>query len=78
MAKFYVGFDGRWQETFDDFNGAAIWAREVAESGRRVVVAERRFLTYHFCAGFPEEQAAEVKSHFRRYRAGGAAGAGSY
>jgi len=34
MAKYVVGFDGRWQETFDDRDEAIEWAREVAGTGR--------------------------------------------
>lgn len=28
MAKYEVGFDGRWQETFDDRELAIQWARK--------------------------------------------------
>lgn len=38
MAKYVVGFDGRWQETFDDREQAIRWAQEVAETGRVVDV----------------------------------------
>jgi len=43
MAKFTVGFDGKWQETFDDRDDAVEWAREVAATGRTVEVIKRRF-----------------------------------
>jgi hypothetical protein len=44
MSKWYVGFDRRWQESFDDFDEAVEWAREVAETGRTVDVAKRHLL----------------------------------
>ena len=44
MAKWHVGFDGRWRESFRDREDAVEWAQEVAETGRTVDVAQRRFL----------------------------------
>ncbi len=54
MAKYTVGFDGRWQESFGDRDAAIGWAREVAETGRTVEVIRRRFGLPSFVAGFPE------------------------
>lgn len=60
MAKWHVGFDRRWQESFHDFDEAAEWAREVAETGRTVDVAQRRFLIgKKLVAVFPESKRAE-------------------
>jgi hypothetical protein len=58
MAKYEVGFDGRWQETFDDRDEAIQWAEEVAgETGRVVdVVLKRRFLPRKFLTAFPESE----------------------
>jgi len=57
MAKYEVGFDGRWQETFDDRNQAIEWAQEVAETGRVVdVVIKRRLLPRRFLTAFPESE----------------------
>jgi hypothetical protein len=57
MAKYEVGFDGHWQETFDGRDQAIQWAREVAETGRVVdVVLKRRFLPRRFLTAFPESE----------------------
>jgi len=59
MAKYEVGFDGRWQEAFDDREEAIDWAREVAETGRIVdVVQKRRLLPRRFVTAFPESERA--------------------
>lgn len=59
MAKYDVGFDGRWQETFEDRDQAIEWAQEVAKTGRVVdVVIKRRFLPRKFVTAFPESQRA--------------------
>jgi hypothetical protein len=55
MGKWYVGFDRRWQESFDDFDEAVEWAKEVAETGRTVDVAQRYFwIGKKFVTAFPE------------------------
>jgi hypothetical protein len=60
MAKWHVGFDGRWQESFHDFEDAVEWAREVAETGRTVDVAQRRFVVGRKLVGvFPESERAQ-------------------
>lgn len=57
MAKWYVAFDGRWQESFHDFDEAVEWAREVAATGRTVDVAKRDFLIgRRFVTAFPESE----------------------
>lgn len=59
MAKYEVGFDGSWQETFDDRGDAIEWAQEVAKTGRVVdVVLKRRFLPRRFLTAFPESERA--------------------
>ena len=59
MAKYQVGFDGDWQETFDDREEAMQWAEEVAETGRVVDVAvKRRCLPRKFLTAFPESERA--------------------
>jgi hypothetical protein len=63
MAKYEVGFDGRWQETFDDCDQAIQWAQEVADTGRTVdVVLKRRFLPRRFLTAFPESELAARKA----------------
>lgn len=42
-----VRFDGRWRELFYDRDEAVKRAREVADSGKKVEVARRRFLVGH-------------------------------
>jgi hypothetical protein len=60
MGKWYVGFDRRWQESFGDRGEAEEWAREVAETGRTVDVAQRYFLIARkLVAVFPESKRAE-------------------
>ncbi len=60
MAKYEVGFDGRWQEMFDDRAEAVQWAQEVAGTGRVVdVVLKRRLLPRRFVTAFPESERAE-------------------
>lgn len=57
MAKYKVGFDGRWQETFDDRDEAIEWAKEIADTGRVVDVVKKRFLLPpELVAVFPESQ----------------------
>ncbi len=56
MAKWHVGFDGRWRESFHDFDEAVAWAREVAETGRTVDVAQRVLLGRKLVAVFPESE----------------------
>jgi len=59
MAKYEVGFDGRWQDAFDAEDEAIQWAREVAETGRVVdVVLKRRVLPRRFVTAFPESERA--------------------
>lgn len=57
MAKYKVGFDGHWQETFDDCDAAIQWAKEVADTGRVVDVVMKRFLRPpKLTAVFPESE----------------------
>jgi hypothetical protein len=75
--KYKVCFDGRWQGTFapDD---ALAWAKEVAETGRLVVVARRRWhLGLRLIAVFPEDRAEEGQELWRTRAWGFGGGAGS-
>jgi hypothetical protein len=59
MARYDVGFDGKWQKRFETFSEACEWAREVAETGRVVdVVQKRRLLPRRFLTAFPESERA--------------------
>jgi hypothetical protein len=59
VAKYEVGFDGSWQEAFDDRDEAIQWAKEVAETGRVVdVVLKQRLLPRRFVTAFPESERA--------------------
>jgi hypothetical protein len=80
MAKYEVGFDGRWQETFDDRSEAIEWAQEVAETGRVVdVVLKRRFLPRKFLTAFPEsKRAAREAAWTTLYIDGGVRGFGGW
>jgi hypothetical protein len=73
MAKYEVGFDGRWQETFDTFGEAIQWAQEVAKTGRTVdVVRKRLLLPRKLLTAFPEsERAARQAAWSVPYSSGG-------
>lgn len=78
MAEYEVGFDGRWQEAFDDRDEATQWAREVAETGRVVdVVVKRRFLPRKFLTAFPESERAARKAAWSMPWVGGGIVGGS-
>ncbi|HWA54198.1 MAG TPA: hypothetical protein VG816_08505 [Solirubrobacterales bacterium] len=66
MATFIVGFDGKWQEKFDDEDEAIAWAREVAETGRTVEVVRRRFGFCKFLTGFTESEREALEARWRR------------
>jgi hypothetical protein len=66
MASFIVGFDGKWQEKFDDEGEAVSWAREVAATGRTVEVAQRRFGFCKFVNGFPESEREGLAARWKR------------
>lgn len=74
MARYEVGFDGRWQETFEDLDEAIAWAREVAETGRTVdVICKRRFPPSRtFITAFPESEYAVRKAAWSMPWIGGA------
>ena len=60
-----MGFDGRWQESFHEVDEAVEWAREVAETGRTVDVAQRRFLVGRKLVDvFPESKRAQREAHW--------------
>lgn len=78
MAKYVVGFDGKWQETFDEADEAIGWAEEVAGTGRVVEVAVRRFGFHRFLTGFPESEREALAARWRApWLSGGFLGAGS-
>ena len=53
-GRYRVAFDGRWQERFEEEADAVEWAQEVAETGRTVYVAQRRWSGLKLVAVFPE------------------------
>ena len=67
MATYRVAFDGKWQERFHDRDEALQWAREVADTGRLVYVAERGRFFPRLAAVFPESKAEAGRSlwHYR-------------
>lgn len=72
MAKYEVGFDGRWQGTFDDRERAIQWAQDVAETGRVVdVVLKCRLLPRKFVTAFPESYRAAREAAWLLPTAGG-------
>lgn len=66
MARWHVAFDGKWQESFHDRNEAIEWAKEVAETGRTVDVAQRYFLIgKKFITAFPESARGLREAHWK-------------
>jgi hypothetical protein len=75
MVRYKVCFDGKWQGKFDR-DDALEWARDVAETGRLVVVVKRRgIVPPKLVAVFPEDRAEEGRRQWR-YRATGMMGGG--
>ncbi len=70
MARYQVGFDGKWQEAFDDEATATEWAKTVGDTGRLVYVARRRYGWRSLIAVFPEDRFAEGKANWG-WRGGG-------
>ncbi|HET7121710.1 MAG TPA: hypothetical protein VFI17_10765 [Solirubrobacterales bacterium] len=64
MATYIVGFDGKWQESFDDLTEATGWAEEVAETGRVVEVVSRRFGFHKFVTGFPLSEREALRARW--------------
>lgn len=61
-----MGFDRRWQGSFDDYDEAVGWAQEVAETGRTVDVAQRYFwIGKKFVTAFPESQRGIREAHWK-------------
>lgn len=59
MGKWFVSFDGKWQESFGELDEAVEWAAEVAATGRTVDVAQRRWLRgWKLVEVFPESARA--------------------
>lgn len=73
VAKYEVGFDGCWQQKFNDSAEAIQWAQEVAATGRTVdVVRKRWLLPRRFITAFPEsERAARKAAWSQPYTSGG-------
>jgi hypothetical protein len=67
MPTFRVAFDGEWQGDFDTLADAVEWAEEVAMTGRMTYVIERRVLLSRFRTAFPQERAAELKKHWKKW-----------
>jgi hypothetical protein len=66
MTTFIVGFDGKWQEKFEDRDDAIQWAREVATTGRTVEVISRRFGFCKFLTAFPESERDALAARWKR------------
>jgi|ERR1051326_5870905 hypothetical protein len=66
MARYTVGFDNRWQESFADLEEAVAWAQEVAATGRTVEVIGRRFGLARFVTAFPESEREALRARWKR------------
>jgi hypothetical protein len=72
MARYQVGFDNKWQASFDNLDDAVAWAREVADTGRTAEVIRRRFGFFAtFVTAFPETEREAVKARWKRLEPGG-------
>ncbi len=65
VTTYVVGFDGKWQETFDDREDAIEWAEEVAATGRVVEVVVRRFGFHRFVTAFPESEREALAARWK-------------
>lgn len=74
MAKYRVGFDAQWQESFDDEADAVSWAEEASDEGRTVYVVRWGWPRRRLIAVFPRSREAEAKESWRKRR-GPSAGA---
>jgi len=72
MAPYQVGFDNRWQASFDNLDDAVAWAQEVADTGRTVEVIQRRFGFFaSFVTAFPEAEREALRTRRKRLEPGG-------
>jgi hypothetical protein len=78
MTVYRVGFDGKWQEEFEDREEAIRWAEEVAATGRVVEVVRRRFGFHKFVTGFPESEREALEHRWETAWVPWIAGAGVY
>ncbi len=64
MAKYILGYDGAWQERFDD-RGAAIRHAEMISAGGLVVeVVRKRFGLHSFVTAFPESERVALRARW--------------
>lgn len=64
MAKYVVGYNGKWRERFSDRDEAIERAREVSESGWTVEVISRRFGFPRFVTGFPDSERESLQARW--------------
>lgn len=82
MARYRVGFEGKWHEKFETEADALAWGQEVGETGRIVHVVRERWFSPKLVAVFPEEQTEEgerlwkMRSGGKEYGYGAGWGAG--
>ncbi len=62
MARYDIGFGGRWQERFDDLETATARAEELAAEGRVVEVAKAFLGLHSFVTAFPESEREMLKA----------------
>lgn len=65
VAKFILGYGGKWQEEFDDREAAIARAEAVAVDGVTVEVVKKRFGLHSFATGFPESERKALKARWR-------------
>jgi hypothetical protein len=66
MSTYIVRFDGKWQGKLHDLDDTLDWAREVGETGRLVLVVERRFIReWKLIAVFPEDRIEDGRTLWR-------------
>jgi hypothetical protein len=65
MAHYKLGYDGKWQERFDDRETAIRRAEEVASTGEVVEVVTRRFGFHSFLTAFPESEREALRARWK-------------
>lgn len=65
MALYILGYDGKWQDRFDDREAAIRHAEEIAETGEVVEVVRRRFGVHSFVTAYPESERDALRDRWK-------------
>ncbi len=64
VAKFILGYEGKWREGFGDREAAIRHAEQLAEGGVVVEVVRKRFGFHSFVTGFPESEREALRARW--------------